>query len=89
MVVNMVGKREDQAMKRLLEEARPLMADCRTSGAEIEYPPVDRETPAACSNCGEPVELVIVIEDSTANGLALRRLRGSLGSIAEGGRSRM
>lgn len=48
--------------------ADPIVAACRSCGAEIEYLEVKDYTPAVCSNCGGPVEIVTVIEDSTDRG---------------------
>jgi hypothetical protein len=44
------------------------VATCTKCRAEIVYAELDRLSIAMCANCGEPVELVRVIEDSTDRG---------------------
>lgn len=55
-------------MSRSDPPVEPIVADCRSCGVEIEYLELERETPAVCPSCGEPVEIVTVIEDSTDRG---------------------
>lgn len=55
-------------MSRSDPPADPIIADCRSCGAEIEYLEVKGVTPAVCPECGEPLEIVSVIEDSTDRG---------------------